>query len=51
MAGMSLIGADEMADGFGELTDTFSNESDGYRMATTVEYAVSCMPPRFARAG
>ena len=28
-----------MADGFGELTDAFSSESDGYRMATTVEYA------------
>ena len=28
-----------MADGFGELADAFSSESDGYRMATTVPYA------------
>ena len=39
MAGMSLIGADAMADGFGELTDTFSGESAGYSVRTNVEYA------------
>jgi hypothetical protein len=51
MAGMSLIGAGAMLDGFGEMADTFSGSSNGYRMGTNVEYAVSCMPPRFARAG
>lgn len=40
MAGMSLIGADAMADGFGELTDAFSSESDGYRMGTPVPYSI-----------
>ena len=39
MAGMSLIGAGAMLDGFGEMADTFSGSSNGYRMATTVSYA------------
>lgn len=39
MVGMSLIGAGAMLDGFGELAETFSGSSNGYRVATNVEYA------------
>ena len=40
MAGMSLIGAAALVDGFDDMIDTFSGSSDGYLMGTNVPYAV-----------
>lgn len=39
MAGMSLLGAGAFLDGLDDMRDTFSGDSDGYRMGTAVEYA------------
>lgn len=39
MAGMSLIGASAFLGGLDEMTEAFTSSSDGYRMATNVEYA------------
>lgn len=39
MAGMELIGAGAFLDGLDDMRDTFTQDSDGYRLGTAVEYA------------
>ena len=39
MAGMNLLGAAAVVGGIDEMIDMFSGGSDGYRVATNVEYA------------
>ena len=38
MAGMDLIGTAALLDGFDDMVDTFSGDSDGYRIGTPLEY-------------
>ena len=37
---MSLVGAGAFLDGLDDMKDTFSGDSDGYRVSTNVEYAI-----------
>lgn len=41
MAGMSLLGASAFLSGLEDMADTFSSDSDGYRVSTNVEYAAA----------
>lgn len=38
MAGMELVGAAAFMDGLGDMVDTFTPETDGYRLGNPVEY-------------